>query len=220
MLEIPKVVPYLDMPMQHASPDVLRAMRRPPDADAAAAFFKSLRRWNPDLVLRTTLLLGFPGETEEDLEILGDFLADVSFDHLGTYRYSPEAGTAAADLPGEVDPEEIADREARIMDLQMEISLERQRTRLGRKTRMVVDAIEPDDAWRDVLAELHPAASAPPTGGRVAVARSAALGYESDGVILLPAGNLSPGDWVDARITSVTPFDAAAMIENDANTNP
>ena len=116
ILELPHVVPYLDLPVQHASRRLLRAMRRPGDPDKAAAFFRTLRRERPDVVLRSTALLGFPGEEEEDVEELLDFLAEVEFDHLGTYRYSPEAETPAASLPDRPDDEVVADREARVLE--------------------------------------------------------------------------------------------------------
>jgi len=96
LLELEKVAPYLDIPIQHASPRILKAMRRPGGSKASPAFFRALRTDRPDLVLRSTALLGFPGEEEEDLILLADFLAEVEFDHLGTYRFSPEQGTPSA----------------------------------------------------------------------------------------------------------------------------
>ena len=212
LLEVPKVVPYVDLPMQHAAPRILRAMHRPADSRRAAAMFSELRRRNPDLTLRTTMLLGFPGETEEDVEVLADFLAEVEFDHLGTYRYSPEEGTPAAALGPGPDPEEVADREARILDLQAEISLSRLWRRLGRDCGIVVDRLDPGDRWRDVLAEMSP--EVPEVLYRspeLAVARSAALGYDQDGVILLPAAKLKPGDWLTARLEATSAFDAAGI---------
>jgi ribosomal protein S12 methylthiotransferase len=205
ILAVPKVVPYVDMPMQHASPAILKAMQRPSDIAKAKDFFLQLRADNPDLVLRTTMLLGFPGEMEEDLELAADFLAEVQFDHMGTYHYSPEEGTAGAKLEMTVDTEEVADREARLMDLQMEISLLRQQRRLDREYEMVVDVLDDTDTWGDVLAELDVELDGP-----VAVARTSGLGYEIDGVVLLPAGDLQPGQWFKGRITAVTPFDAFA----------
>ncbi|MDV7389939.1 hypothetical protein RZS08_01245, partial [Arthrospira platensis SPKY1] len=114
--------------------------------EQTAHFFATLRAERPDLVLRTTILLGFPGEQEEDIEQLLDFLAEVEFDHLGTYRYSPEQGTPAASMPGRPDPEEVADREARVLDLQAEISGRRLAGRLGQRFPVVIDeALDPAD---------------------------------------------------------------------------
>ncbi len=224
MLAGRRVVPYLDLPIQHASPAVLRAMRRPPDAEAMARFFLALRAERPDLVLRTTVLLGFPGEEEEDVERLADFLARVEFDHVGTYRYSPEPGTPAATLPGRVPDEEVADREARILDLQAEISLERQRRRLGGSFAAVVDAVVPAAVAAETVASLAEADWAPgwnrrrgagvlPPDAPVALARTEHYGYDLDGVVLLDGRSRRPGEWLQARLVAVTPFDALAVPE-------
>ena len=141
LLELEKLAPYLDIPVQHASPRILKAMRRPGGATASPAFFGTLRADRPDLVLRSTALLGFPGEEEDDVTLLADFLAEVEFDHLGTYRFSLEQGTPSAELPDRVPGEVIHDREALIMDLQSEISLRRQQNRLGRTFSAVVDEL-------------------------------------------------------------------------------
>ena len=141
LLDLPKVARYLDIPIQHASPRLLKAMKRPGGPEANTRFFAALRQAHPDLVLRSTALLGFPGEEEEDVTQLADFLAEVEFDHLGTYRYSPEEGTTAVTLPNPVPEEVILDREALIMDLQSDISLNRQVGRLGKAFDVVIDKI-------------------------------------------------------------------------------
>lgn len=225
ILGLPKVAPYLDLPVQHASPRILKAMRRPGDPAKATAFFRELRRERPDVVLRTTALLGFPGEEEDDVEMLADFLAEVEFDHLGTYRYSPEAGTPAADLPGRVAPEEVADREARILDLQAEVAGRRMGARLGETHDVVLDEASTDPAraaeLTAALAEgtwLDPAARRQAEawrrrGGRLALGRSHHFGYDLDGVVVLPvpAGeSWRPGDWLQARFTGATPYDVWA----------
>jgi ribosomal protein S12 methylthiotransferase len=220
LLDLPTVAPYLDLPVQHASPRILKAMRRPGGLAGSAAFFAELRRNRPDLVLRSTALLGFPGEEEEDVEILADFLAAVEFDHLGTYHYSPEAGTPAASLPDPVPAEVVLDREARIMDLQADISLSRQERRLGRTWEVVVDRVADaadedlpqvlaaldEGAWHDG-AERTAAAGVGSGGGRLAVARSVHFGYDLDGGVLLAADGLAPGDWLQARFAGASPYD-------------
>ncbi len=227
ILELPGVVPYLDLPVQHASPRILKAMRRPGDPQRAAAFFRELRRARPDVVLRSTALLGFPGEEEEDVEQLLDFLAEVEFDHLGTYRYSPEQGTPAAELAGRPAAEEVADREARVLDLQTEISGRRLGGRLGQRHEVVVDEVldpaDPDQAargqelaaaldagrWREPRDRQRAAAHAA-GGGALALGRSVHFGYDLDGVVALPAGDLQAGDWLDATFTGATPWDVWA----------
>ncbi len=215
ILDAPKVLPYLDMPIQHAAPDVLRAMNRPVKVDDLVATYADLRADRPDLVLRTTLLMGFPGEEEEHVEQVLDTLAAVRFDHVGTYRYSPEAGTAGADLPLTVDPEEVADREARVLDLQVEIAGERQAARLGRTFDAVVDSVEEAGPWRELLDELAAGMTDVPAwmtddAAPVAVARTRHHAYEMDGVVLADGAHATPGTWGRATLTAVTPFDALA----------
>jgi ribosomal protein S12 methylthiotransferase len=226
LLELEKVAPYFDIPIQHASPRILKAMRRPGGAKASPDFFNALRRDRPDLVLRSTALLGFPGEEEEDVALLADFLAAVEFDHLGTYRFSPEKGTPSASLPDRVPDEVIHDREALIMDLQSEISLGRQSARLGRTFSAVVDeVIEPgtesaeetlrilesfrDGVWVDD-SERESATGVLRSDVSLALCRSYHFGYDLDGVVLMPAGQLQPGQWVQAEFRAVTAFDVWA----------
>jgi ribosomal protein S12 methylthiotransferase len=227
LLECRNVVPYLDIPIQHASPRLLRAMKRPGDPHAVLDFCLQLRRRRPDLVLRTTVLLGFPGEQEEDLEQLADLLARVEFDHLGTYRYSPEDGTPAAELPDRVPAEEVADREARILDLQAEIALRRQERRLGQTYELVVDSISQATQVADILASLQDGSwYAGALRGRllahlsgesmVALGRSYHYGYDLDGVVVLPGGGLQAGDWCVCRFGGVTPFDTWAEVCQDS----
>ncbi len=221
MMELPRVAPYVDMPVQHASRAMLKRMNRPHDVDAMRRFFAALRSDRPDMVLRTTVLLGFPGEQEDDVEELADFLADVRFDHVGTYRYSPEAGTPGAEMDDRPDPEETADREARIIDLQAGFAMERQRTRLGGVHDLVVDRVDSAEEWEPVIADLaeeaEAAAGVDPrrllaelAAGPVAVARSEHFGYDLDGVVLLPGEGLGPGAWLPGRFAAVTPYDVLA----------
>ena len=224
ILDCTKVVPYLDLPLQHASPRLLRAMKRPGDPQSVARFYETLRRGRPDLILRTTVMLGFPGEEEQDVEILADFLARVEFDHLGTYRYSPEVGTAAASLPDRVPREVVADREALILDLQAEISERRQRERLGQRHEVVVDRVVPAEEERVLLtalakgswwkkAERNGLATVLQKERSVAVGRSYHFGYDLDGIVVLAGGKYRPGEWLTARFAAVTPFDTWAVAE-------
>ncbi len=223
ILDLPAVVPYLDLPVQHASPRILRRMNRPHDVAAVRDQLLALRAERPDLVLRTTLLLGFPGEEEADVEATADFLAAVRFDHVGTYVYSPEPDTPAAALPDRPDPEEVADREARLLDLQHDIALARQRERLGRRFPCVVDALEPAAEWQAARAACAAGAAVPLRPGervvaedaaQVAVARSVHFGYDLDGAVLLPAAGLEPGRVVAARFVAVSPYDVMGAIDD------
>lgn len=223
LLDLPRVAPYLDLPIQHASPRLLKAMKRPGGEKSTPAFFRKLREGREDLVLRTTVLLGFPGEEDEDVEQLADFLAEVSFDHVGTHHFSPESGTPAARLEDQVPGEVVLDREALITDVQAGISLERQESRLGREFDTVIDEVvtleDRGEAGVDELvADL---ADGQWLGNRerksfdgvvgspvsLALGRSYHFGYDLDGGVLLAAPGARPGDVVKARFTGVTPFD-------------
>ncbi|PID81858.1 hypothetical protein CSA17_01275 [bacterium DOLJORAL78_65_58] len=227
LLDLEKVAPYLELPIQHASPRILKAMKRPGGRKSSPEFFRTLRRHHPDLVLRSTALLGFPGEEDEDVALLADFLAEVEFDHLGTYRYSPESGTPAAEMGDQVPDEVVFDREALIMDLQSEISLGRQESRLGGEFAVVVDRVVPalneegsrdeDDGTRQILEDLarrpggDPARALLASGGPVAVGRSHHYGYDLDGVVLLPGTGLRAGQYVTARFGAATAYDTWAV---------
>lgn len=229
LLDLEKVAPYFDLPIQHASPRLLKAMKRPGGSKSSPRFFQSLREHRPDLVLRTTALLGFPGEEEEDVALLADFLAAVEFDHLGTYHFSPERDTPAALLPDRIPAEVILDREALIMDLQADISLGRQTKRLGQTFEVVIDAVvEPggEDKYglAEVLASLDEGQWLTPrehesfggvvqSGVSFAVGRSYHFGYDLDGMVVLPLAAdqaLAPGQWVQAKFGGVTAYDAWA----------
>ena len=128
-----KIVPYIDLPLQHASGPILKAMNRRGDRQSLTALMNKIRERVPGVVLRTTLITGFPGETEEDFTELAEFVKDVKFERLGCFAYSQEEGTPAAELPGQLDEEVKAHRAELIMDRQMEI-MERQGMELIGKT--------------------------------------------------------------------------------------
>ncbi len=128
-----KIVKYIDLPLQHASGPILKAMNRRGDRQSLTALMKKIRERVPGVVLRTTLITGFPGETEEDFTELAEFVKDVKFERLGCFAYSQEEGTPAAELPGQLDEEVKAHRAELIMDRQMEI-MERQGMELIGKT--------------------------------------------------------------------------------------
>ena len=223
LLDLPKVAPYLDLPIQHASPRLLKAMKRPGGDKSSPAFFKRLRDGRNELVLRTTVLLGFPGEEEEDVEQLADFLAEVEFDHVGTHHFSPESGTPAARMAQQVPAEVVLDREALITDVQAGISLGRQEQRLGQVFDVVIDEVITTDQREDSgvdevadaladgqwLSQRERRAFTGVVGSAVSLAlgRSYHFGYDLDGSVLLAAPAAAPGEVVKARFVAVTPFD-------------
>jgi len=134
-----QVVSYFDLPLQHVSTRILKAMHRSGGADEYLALLNRIRRAIPEAALRTTFLLGYPGETEEDFEQVLDFLAEARFDRAACFSFSPQAGTVAATLPDQVPPEVASERVARFMEAQEAVSLERNRHFEGQRLRTLLE---------------------------------------------------------------------------------
>ncbi len=186
-----RLLPYVDVPLQHASDRILRAMRRGTSRARQERLVERLRSGVPDLTLRTTVIVGFPGETEKDFEELLDFVGWARFDRLGVFRYSDEEGTAAATLPGKVPREVARERFRRLVALQSGILEEKLRSQVGRVEEALVDRSGP--------------------GGAIARLRSQAP--EIDGVTRLGAAaapELRPGELLRLRITGVRGVDLLA----------
>jgi ribosomal protein S12 methylthiotransferase len=203
---VPNVLPYLDLPLQHSHPDVLRAMNRPWQAEVTGGLLRRIRAELPEAVLRTTFNEGFPGETEEQFQHLLDFVAEQQFDHVGVFTFSPEEGTAAAELPDPVPAEVAAERRNRLMALQQPIAAARNAAWVGRIV--------------DVLIEQEN-----PSSGEM-LGRCARFAPEVDGEVrVLPGeGGLcaAPGTMVPVRITGADTYDligevvGASDMVNDA----
>lgn len=176
-----KILPYLDIPFQHASPRVLKLMKRPGAIDKTRERIHRWREICPDIVIRSTFIVGFPGETESEFEELLDFLREVRLDRVGAFAYSAVDGAAANDLPDPVPEEVKQERLARFMEVQAEISEEKLQAKIGTVQRCLVDLLEDD----------------------IAVARSKADAPEIDGLVHIQNGGelgLKPGDFVDVMI--------------------
>ena len=181
MAEGGNLLPYLDIPFQHASPTVLKAMRRPAAAENTLRRIERWREMVPDLVLRSTFIVGFPGETEADFEQLMQWLEAAQLDRVGCFTYSPVEGATANVLPGAVDPEVAEQRRERFMHLQENISANRLIAKVGAEMRVLVDEVGEE--------------------GTV-LARSAADAPEIDGVVYVEGAEyVAVGDWLDVRIT-------------------
>ena len=138
-----RLLPYLDVPLQHASPRVLRAMRRPGGAES---HLKTIQEWRaivPELAIRSSFIVGFPGETEDDFELLLEFLEEARLERVGVFTYSPVAGAAANELPGAVPEEVKRERKARVMELTQRLSLAKNRAKVGQVLDVILD--EPAD---------------------------------------------------------------------------
>ncbi|MCX7194271.1 MAG: 30S ribosomal protein S12 methylthiotransferase RimO [Proteobacteria bacterium] len=175
-----KILPYLDIPFQHANQRILKLMKRPGNSDGVLARIKKWREICPELVLRSTFIVGFPGETEEEFEELLDFIEEAQLDRVGAFAYSPIEGALANDLPDHVPPEVQQERLARLMWLQEEISEEKLKLKIGKKLTVLVDEVDEEGA----------------------IARSFADAPEIDGQVYIVDGqHLKVGDKVDVVIT-------------------
>ncbi len=182
-----RILPYLDIPFQHASPRILRAMKRPAFEDRTLARIRQWREACPDLTLRSTFIVGFPGETEEDFQYLLDWMSEAQLDRVGCFQYSPVEGARANELPDPVPEEVKAERWERFMAHQQAISTQRLAAKIGRTLTVLVDEVDDE-------------------GG--ATARSEADAPEIDGNVLLrDARSLRPGDKVQARIEDADEYD-------------
>lgn len=141
----PKFVPYIEMPLQHASRHVLRAMHRPGRREEFGALIGRIRHALPDVVLRTTVMVGFPGETDADVDELISFLTEVEFDYVGVFIYSPEDGTVGATLPESVDPDVAAQRMQLVIDTCDPISWARASQRIGSTVDVLIEGFDPDE---------------------------------------------------------------------------
>lgn len=141
----PKICNYLDIPIQHASDKILKAMGRKTDEESLRVLIEKLRREIPDIAIRTTLISGFPGETEEDFEKLYNFCDELEFDRLGVFPYSEEEGTKASALPGKVCEEEKLRRRDELMELSREIVFEKAEKQVGRELPVFIEGFMPEE---------------------------------------------------------------------------
>lgn len=202
---------YLDLPMQHASDPILRAMRRPETGDYLLRLVERLRREVPGLTLRSTFIIGLPGETEKDFQVLLDFLLAARLEHAGFFGYSREQRTAAARLPGQVPAEEIESRLARIAQTQRAIVARRQRELTGSRLRVLVDGIRiaRRRGVEQPVLECRSEADAPEIDGRVLVSEPAFAGRTA--ATGRPAPHRpAPGDFIEVEVTGFRAYDLLA----------
>ena len=192
------LTPYLDIPFQHASPNVLKAMKRPANEAKVLERLQAWREICPDIAVRSSFVVGFPGETEADFQYLLDWLDEAQLDRVGAFRFEPVAGAAANDLPGAVPEAVKEERYARIMEKTAAISAAKLQAKIGRTLPVIIDAVgEPDE-----------------DGDIGATGRSQADAPEIDGAVHLrdvPV-NLQPGDIVNVTIEDADEHDLFGVI--------
>jgi ribosomal protein S12 methylthiotransferase len=188
----PQIIPYIDMPLQHGHPDTLKRMRRPHNIDKLLRWIETYRRAMPQAVLRTTFIVGYPGETEAEFQGLLDFVEAVQFDRAGAFVFSPEPGTPAFDLPDQIEDDIKQERWERLMAFQQPISLRRNQQMVGQTLAVLVDGV----------------------GDGVSIARSYRDAPEIDGYVVvekeLPVGEMAP-----VLVTGAMEYDLIAMPANE-----
>jgi ribosomal protein S12 methylthiotransferase len=187
-----RVLPYLDIPFQHGSPSVLKRMRRPAHSEDVLRRIAQWRRRCPDLTLRSTVIVGFPGETESEFRELLDWIEEAQLDRVGCFKYSPVDGAAANALGAHVPADVQEERYAQFMQRAAAISAGRLARRVGTRMRVLVDSVADGEA----------------------IARSEADAPEIDGVVrIAAAGGLRPGEWAEVEITSSDTYDLHARLD-------
>jgi ribosomal protein S12 methylthiotransferase len=187
----PQILPYIDIPLQHAHPEVLRRMRRPANVDGVRRTIAQLRETIPDVALRTTLIAGFPGETDAEFQTLLDFVEEMHFDRVGVFLYSQETGTVAATLVDDVPYEVKAERREKLMLMQQSLSQQANQRWVGKQLSVLIEG----------------------SGDGLTVGRSYRDAPEIDGLILIPE-ELAPNQMVTVEITEAMPYDLVGRVVN------
>jgi ribosomal protein S12 methylthiotransferase len=184
------ILPYLDMPLQHGSEQILRAMRRPAATEKVLSRIARWRETCPDLVLRSTFIVGFPGETEQDFDQLLEFIQQAQLDRVGCFAYSPVQGAAANALPDQIPEEVRQDRLQRFMEIQADISRDKLALQVGREMVVLIDEVQ---------------------DGRI-VARGPGDAPEVDGLVIIDGDwdGVGAGDFMEVRVTGYDQHDLFA----------
>jgi len=192
MAREPKICPYLDLPIQHIDDDMLRRMGRRVKGDEIRRLLGKVRTFLPEVSLRTSLIVGFPGEQDRQFDALLQFVEEMAFDHLGAFKYSPEEGTPASRLPNPIPERVKAKRLKTLLNLQQRISLKKYRALVGKREEVLVEGFDgPRGRLKGRLQTQAP---------------------EIDGCVYLE-GIARPGDWVEAHIIKALPYDLVGQIE-------
>jgi len=183
-----QILPYLDIPLQHANPRILKLMRRPSNMNSVRTTIQKLRSSMPEIAIRTTFIVGFPGETEEDFQDLLDFVEETKFDHVGAFTYFQEVGTTAEKLGDPISEAEKEDRLSRLMSLQQEISLKKNQAFIGKKLPILIEGYNEG----------------------ISIGRSYRDAPEIDGLVFVE-GELPIGDLCEVKITDALAHDLVGL---------
>jgi ribosomal protein S12 methylthiotransferase len=196
MAQHPQICHYLDLPLQHAHPDTLRRMRRSGDTDRVRLLLAQLRQTMPDIALRTSFIVGYPGETEEEFRALETFVDEIQFDKVGVFTYSPEVGTPAYDLPRRVPDAVMESRYQRLMARQQAISLARNEAQVGHVLNVLVEGLGEVEYEGEAQGEASP----------ISIGRSYRDAPEIDGLVLIEEP-IELGQIVEVEITGAIEYD-------------
>jgi ribosomal protein S12 methylthiotransferase len=192
MTRYQQIVPYLDMPLQHGHPSVLRRMRRPANIEWVYRMIEKVRTAMPDLALRTTFIVGYPGETEDEFQALLDFVMEIRFDRVGVFSFSFESGTPSESLGDPIPPEVKEERCGRLMTLQQEISHEKNKSFIGQTMQVLIEGY----------------------GDGISVGRSYRDAPEIDGMVIVNE-EISAGEMIQVRITEALPYDLSGIVDHN-----
>jgi ribosomal protein S12 methylthiotransferase len=199
-----KILPYLDIPFQHANARILKLMKRPAAAENTLERIAAWRRIAPDIAIRSTFIVGFPGETEQEFSELLDWLREAQLDRVGCFEYSPVEGAAANSLKEKTVPDEVkAQRRARFMELSAQISAQRLEQKVGRTMPVLIDRIDADEDGTNIIAIARSSADAPEIDGTVNIA-----------LLKRDLKKVTVGSLVDVKITAAGDYDLDAKLIN------
>ncbi len=194
ILSEPRITPYLDIPLQHVSSKILQKMNRPYDRQNIEALLAMVRNRTEHVALRTTFMVGFPGETEKDVAEIETFMQQYQFDHVGIFAFSPEEGSRAAEMAGQIAEDEKEARRDHLMQLQVDISLANNQRLVGRVEKVLVEGVSRET---DLLLEGRSRFQAP----------------EVDGCVYINAGECEAGEFAEVRITEAHPYDLIGEVD-------
>ena len=196
--DVPEVLPYIDIPIQHCSERVLRAMGRSGSTEELRALFSRLRTEIPGMVLRTTGMAGFPGETDEEADELYDFIAEQEFDYCSVFAYSQEEGTRAASMDGQVDEAVKLERTQRLVDLTEQLGFAATVAHVGERVQVIVDGVEEGEDGPELIG--HAWFQAP----------------DSDGAVHIPFGEAAVGDIVTVDLVDSFCYEMVGELVGEA----
>lgn len=186
---------YIDIPLQHIDDKILKSMRRGSSSRYIRDLLEKLKKAVPDIAIRTTFIVGYPGESEEQFQRLHDFIGEGYFDHVGVFQYSHEENTEAFSLPDPIEENLQKERQERLMELQKIVSLKKNRARVGKELRVLVEGVSEENDW-------------------VRYGRLASQAPEIDGVTYLSEGSTRPGEFISVKITEAYDYDLVASSDD------